>query len=250
VGIIGVGAIGVMLANACVALDMNVLGFDPYISVEAAWGLSRDVRRAKSLDSLVAESDFITIHVPLNDSTKGTINAGLIAKMKNGVKIMNFARGGLVNTKDILAAIESGKVACYATDFPEEALLGKEGVIPIPHLGASTEEAEENCAVMACEQLAAYLETGNITNSVNYPDCSLDFRGGTRITVANRNIPNMIGQITSALASKQINIKDMINKNKGDFAYNIIDIDGDANGDVVEKIKSVEGVIKVRIIKG
>ncbi|HUX11794.1 MAG TPA: 3-phosphoglycerate dehydrogenase, partial [Spirochaetia bacterium] len=200
-GVVGLGAIGAMVANAAIGMGMEVIGFDPFISVENAWGLSRSVRRARSLDALFAEADYITLHVPLTDDTKNTINRSRIASMKKGVRIMNFARGGLVANDDIIAAVDSGQVAGYVTDFPEDVLLGRPGILCVPHLGASTEEAEDNCAVMAVEQLKAFLETGNIRNSVNFPDCQMDLNHRTRLLVANRNIPNLVGQITTVLAN-------------------------------------------------
>lgn len=247
--VVGLGAIGVLAANAASDLGMEVVGYDPYISVESAWGLSRSVKRAKSLEGALADADFITVHVPLIPETKGMINSALLAKAKNGVRVINFARGELVNNKDILAAIKDGKVSVYVTDFPEEEILGIDQVIPVPHLGASTPEAEDNCAYMAADQLKNFLETGNIKNSVNFPNCELDFMRKTRITLANKNVPNMVGQITTVLANEGINIADMINKGKGDVAYNIIDLDGDVSDKVVQKLKAIEGVFMVRIIK-
>ncbi len=248
-GIIGLGAIGVMVANDAVSLGMNVIGFDPYISIDAAWGLSRSVQRAASMDQLLAKCDYITVHVPLNDSTRGLINSESIAKMKKGVKILNFARGELVDNKALLAAIESGQVDRYVTDFPDKDVIGVENIIPIPHLGASTPEAEENCAIMAVRQLCDYLETGNIKNSVNYPDCSMPMNGETRIAIGNRNVPNMVGQISHVIAESGLNIANMINRNKGDHAYNLIDIDGSVPEDVIEKINAIDGIIFTRIIE-
>ncbi|TAL30734.1 MAG: 3-phosphoglycerate dehydrogenase [Spirochaetes bacterium] len=247
-GLIGLGAIGVMVANDAQALGMEVWGYDPFISVEAAWGLSRSVKRAISLDNLIAESDYISIHVPLNDKTKGLLNKEKFALMKKGVRILNFARGGLVKNADIKDAIGQGIVSWYVTDFPEDDLLDIPQVIPVPHLGASTPESEENCAFMAVEQLKDYLEYGNIKNSVNFPECVLPPSGQKRITIANKNIPNMIGQITPVLAEKNININEMLNKSRGDYAYNIIDTDSDIGDDVVSKIKSIHGVIMVRVL--
>lgn len=245
----GLGAVGVMVANAALALGMNVIGYDPYISVEAAWGLSSQVKRARTLEGLVSEADFITIHVPANAETKNSINAKLLSACKKGVRIVNLARGGIVNEQDLLGGLASGQVARYVCDFPEPGLVGKENVLLIPHLGASTLESEDNCAVMACRQLAAFLQRGAIVNSVNFPNCEIDFPGGTRLTVMNRNVPAMLGKITAALAEKNVNIREMINKNKGDVAYNIIDVDSDVDESTLGKIRAIEGIIAVRKIK-
>ncbi len=248
-GVIGLGAIGVSVANDAASLGMKVTGFDPFISVEAAWGLSRSIKKASSLDKLIAESDFITMHVPLNDNTKGLLNAEKFNMMKKGVRILNFSRGGLVNNKDLLAAIEEGIVAKYVTDFPDETLLKADNVISLPHLGASTPEAEDNCASMAVEQIMDYLENGNIKNSVNFPACRMERTpGSTRIIIANKNIPNMVGQIAGLLAEQKINIAEMLNKHRGDNAYNIIDTDSEITEDLIGKIKDIEGVIMVRVL--
>jgi D-3-phosphoglycerate dehydrogenase len=247
-GVIGLGAIGVMVANDALSLGMEVTGYDPFISVEAAWGLSRSVKRAISLDYLISDSDYITLHVPLNDKTKGMISKEKFALMKKGVRLINFARGGLVNNDDLKAAINDGTVACYTTDFPDDDLLNVDHVIPIPHLGASTPESEENCAVMAVDQLREFLEKGNIINSVNFPECSLIPSGSRRILIANKNIPAIIGQITQILADHKINIADMLNKSKGDWAYNIIDIDGDIDEAIVKQIKQIKDIVMARII--
>ena len=247
-GVIGLGAIGVMVANDALGLGMEVAGYDPYISVEAAWGLARTVRRAISLDMLLAQSDYITLHVPLADQTKGMLNRDKFGLMKKGVRIVNLARGGLVKNADLIEAMKAGTVACYVTDFPDDDLLTVPNVIPIPHLGASTPEAEDNCAVMAVEQVRDYLENGNVKNSVNFPACALPSMGRDRIVVANANVPNMVGQITTVLAADRINIADMMNKSAGDFAYNIVDIDGDVSQTQVEKLRKIEGVIMARLI--
>jgi len=247
-GIIGLGAIGVMVANDALALGMEVSGYDPFISVEAAWGLSRSVKRAISLDSLIAESDYITLHAPLNEKTKGILNKDKFSIMKKGVRLINFARGGFVNNTDLKAALQNGTVSCYVTDFPDDELVQMEGVIPIPHLGASTPESEENCAYMAVDQLREYLEKGNIINSVNFPACTMVPSGSRRILIANKNIPAIIGQITQVLAEHKINIADMLNKSKGDYAYNIIDIDSDIDEASIEKLKSIKDVVMVRVI--
>jgi D-3-phosphoglycerate dehydrogenase / 2-oxoglutarate reductase len=247
-GVIGLGAIGVKVANDAISLGMNVIGYDPIISVEAAWELSRDVKRAQSLDSLLTKSDYVTLHAPLNDKTKGMINKDKLAIMKKGGRLLNFARNGLVNNADLRVAIKEGIISCYVTDFPDEELLKMEAVISIPHLGASTPEAEDNCAKMAVVQVKNFLEFGNIKNSVNFPDCEMEPAGRNRITVGNHNVPNMMGQITTVLAGEKINIADLLNKSKGDLAYNIIDVDGPLNEAVVEKLKKVSGVIMVRVI--
>jgi len=248
-GVIGLGAIGVMVANDAVSLGMKVTGYDPFISVESAWGLSRDVKKGTTLDNVLANSDFITMHMPLNDDTKGILNKNKFKIMKKGVKILNFARGGLVNNADLKEAIAEGIVSCYVTDFPEEDLIKIDNVICVPHLGASTEEAEENCAEMAAQQLMDYLETGNIKNSVNFPDCRMEFNGGTRLAITNKNIPNVIAQVSSALAENKINIAEYFNKHKNDVAYNLIDTDSDISETVVKKLKTIDGIISVRKIE-
>ncbi len=249
-GVVGLGAIGAMVANDALALGMEVIGYDPYLSVEAAWELSSSVQKASGLESLLKEVDYLTIHVPLLDSTKGMYNAEKFAMMKDGVKIMNFARGGLINNDDIKEALRSGKVGAYVTDFPDVDLLGVAGVIPIPHLGASTEESEENCAVMAAIQMKNFLEAGNIKNSVNFPNCELPKQSDKkRIIIANKNIPNMISKITTLLADNDTNIYDMLNKSKGEIAYNIIDTDGDIPQDIIEKIYQIDGILMAKIIE-
>jgi D-3-phosphoglycerate dehydrogenase len=248
-GIIGLGAIGSLVANDAISLGMNVVGFDPFISVEFAWGLSREVKRATVLESLVKEADYITLHVPLTDQTKGIINREKFNLMKKGVRILNFSRNGLVKNDDLKQAIADGIVSCYITDFPDENLLKTEKVICIPHLGASTPESEDNCAIMAVEQVRDFLENGNIKNSVNFPECSMPQSTHSRIIIANKNVPNMVGQITTVLADKKINIADMINKHRGDYAYNIIDTDTEISEDVLSLLKKIEGVIMVRFLK-
>jgi D-3-phosphoglycerate dehydrogenase len=247
-GVVGLGAIGVMVANDALALGMDVVGYDPYISVEAAWGLARTVKRATSLDPLLSQSDYVTLHVPLVDATKGMINRERLALMKKGVRIVNLARGALVKTADLKAALASGAVACYVTDFPEDDLLDEKNVIPIPHLGASTPEAEDNCAVMAAFQLRDFLQYGNVKNSVNFPSCEMPYTGRARLVVGNANVPNMVGQITSVLAADKINILDMMNKSAGELAYNVIDVDGDLAEAIVEKVRKIDGVIMARLI--
>ena len=248
-GIIGLGAIGVMVANDAVSLGMKVTGYDPFITVEAAWGLSRDVKKGISLDNVLSNSDFITMHMPLNDDTKGILNKNKFKIMKKGVKILNFSRGGLVNNADLKEALAEGIVSCYITDFPEEDLIKTDNVICIPHLGASTEEAEENCAEMAAQQVMDFLETGNIKNSVNFPDCRMDFNGTTRLAITNKNVPNIIAQISSALAENKINISEYFNKHRNEVAYNLIDTDSDISEDVVKKLKTIDGIISVRKIE-
>lgn len=247
-GIIGLGAIGAMLANDALALGMEVGGYDPFISVDAAWRLSKDVIKETSLDHLLATSDYITIHVPQDGKTKGMLNKEKFAIMKRGARIINMARGGLVVNSDLLAAIEEGVVACYVTDFPEEELLGNDRIITIPHLGASTPESEENCAVMAAKQLKDFLETGNIRNSVNFPECYLEVSGKTRITITNINVPNMIGQFTTILAEHRINLSDVLTHHKGSIGYTILEIDGELPEGVVNRIRGINGVIAVRAI--
>ena len=247
-GVIGLGAIGVRVANAATALGMRVLGFDPFISVEAAWSLSRDVVKAPSLDALIAEADYITIHVPLTADTKNLFNAERIARTKKGARLFNFSRSGLVDNAALKAALASGQLGGYVIDFPEAELLGVDKVLPIPHLGASTPESEDNCAIMAADQIREYLERGNIKNSVNFPACELAPSGKTRITVANRNVPNVISNVTTKIGALGLNIDEMLNKNRGDIAYNIIDVTGDVPADLIDKLKGVEGVIAVRVI--
>ena len=248
IGIIGLGAIGVMVANDAISLGMEVMGYDPFISVNAAWGLSRGVERATSLEQLLATSDYITIHVPLDKNTKGMINKDRLAIMKKGVRIINLARGGLIENEDMLAAIEAGTVSCYVTDFPEEELLGNENVLTIPHLGASTPESEENCAIMAVNQLRDFLEKGIIRNSVNFPQCELIHSGYKRLITAHQNIPNMLGQVTTVLAANKINIADMLTHHRDSIGYNIIDIEGDITDSVLDCIRKIDGVKMVRVI--
>ena len=250
-GVIGLGAIGAMVANTAIGLGMDVIGYDPYISVDAAWSLSRAVHKAESLESLLSKSDYVTIHIPQTNDTKGYINADRIAMMKKGVRLLNFARGGLVVNADVLAAIESGKIASFVTDFADEELLKNDKVICLPHLGASTPEAEDNCAFMAVAQLRDFLENGNITNSVNFPKCRMDEpvpQNGTRLCIANRNVPNMVGQITTILADAKMNIAAMVNQNRANVAYNIIDVENAIDDSIVEKIRAIDGVITVRTI--
>jgi len=248
-GVVGLGAIGVMVANDAIALGMDVIGYDPYISVDAAWNLSREVVRADTLESLLMKSDYITLHIPLGDNTKGLLDAEKFRIMKKDARVINFSRNALVKDKDIVEALESGKLSSYVTDFPTVELLANKKVIGIPHLGASTPEAEDNCAVMAVKQIMDYLEAGAIRNSVNFPRCKLDQRAPNRLLVINKNIPNMVGQITTLLAGANINITDLINHHRDEYAYNIIDTEQQISGAVLEKILKVEGIIRVRAIE-
>ena len=247
-GVIGLGAIGMLVANTAVDLGMEVYGYDPFLSVDAAWGLSSSVHHSIDVSEIYAKSDYITIHVPYNKDTDSMINASAMAAMKDGVRIMNFARGELVSTKDIIVALSDGKVAAYVTDFPNDDLLGVDGVIAIPHLGASTPESEDNCAKMAADELIDYLENGNITNSVNLPNVSMPKAGEKRICIIHDNKPNIIAQLSSAVSSKNINIENMMNKSKKDYAYSILDVDGDATDEIKSEMEAIDGVIKVRVI--
>ncbi|WP_138420793.1 phosphoglycerate dehydrogenase [Aquibacillus sediminis] len=251
-GVIGLGAIGALVANDALALDMDVIGFDPFISVNTAWNLSRNVQRANSIEELFATADYITVHVPYTDETGGMFNEESFNLMKSGVHILNFSRGELVNEADMAEALESGKVGKYITDFPNENVLKMKNAIPIPHLGASTKESEENCAVMAARQVKDFLETGNIVNSVNFPSASLPYTGRRRVTAFHRNVPNMVGQITSALSNYDLNIADMVNRSRGEYAYTMVDIEDEINGDITpsleKKINQIEGIVTTRII--
>ena len=252
-GVIGLGAIGAMVANSASDLGMEVIGYDPFISVDAAWSLSRAVHKAETLDTILTKADYISIHVPQTAETKGLINADRIKAMKKGVRIINLARGGLIVNADVLEGIKSGKIACLVTDFADEELLGNDKVICLPHLGASTPEAEENCALMAVRQLRDFLETGTIINSVNFPKCKLDEEiptGGTRLCIAHKNIPNMVGQITTVLAESTLNISGMSNQSRGDVAYTVIDVDTPVDGAVMYKLGAIKGLIGVRPISG
>lgn len=247
-GVIGLGAIGILVANAAHSLGMEVLGYDPYLSVDAAWGLSRSTRHARSLDEIFASCDYITIHVPLMPDTKNMVNAEAIAKMKDGVRILNFARGGLVNTADILEALKSGKVAAYATDFPDDSLIGVENVLAIPHLGASTPESEDNCARMAANELIDYLESGNIRNSVNLPPVCMPRIGCPRICLFHKNVPNTISKLSGILAGAGINIENMQSKAKKDYAYTILDVTGDVADTAAKQLEEIPEVIRARVI--
>ena len=249
-GVIGLGAIGVRVANVAVHLGMDVYGYDPYVSVDAAWMLSRSIHHAKTVDELYKECDYITIHVPATEDTKGMIDKNAISLMKDGVVILNLARDVLVEQEDIVDALVSGKVRSYVTDFPTKEIVGVKNAIVIPHLGASTEESEDNCAKMAAEELRDFLENGNITHSVNYPDCNMGPKGaGQRITILHKNIPNMLGQFTTLLAEKGMNIALMTNKSRKEYAYTMIDVDTEVSSELEEQIASVSGVLKVRVIR-
>ena len=247
-GIIGLGAIGARVANAALGLGMEVVGYDPYLSVESALSMSRHVVRVNDLETLIKTSDYITLHIPLLKDNKGMINADMISKMKDGVVIINAARGELVDNDSILAAIKEGKVARYVTDFPNDALIGEENVVCIPHLGASTPEAEDNCAVMAAKQLVDYIENGNIVNSVNYPTCEAPRTGAMRIAVHHLNQQNMIAQVTGLLAAEHVNIENMVNKSKGAYAYTMIDTNTHVSEHTVEMMRAVDGILRVRVI--
>ncbi len=247
-GVVGLGAIGSMIGNLALELGMNVVGYDPAISVEAAWQLSSSVERMENLEALLACSDFITLHVPAIPATKHLINSKTLAGMKSTAKILNFAREEIVSSADMVAALDAGVIAGYITDFPAPELLGRKDVLLMPHIGASTEEAEENCAVMAANQLMDFLENGNILNSVNYPKIRMSRNGGTRITFTNKNVPKVLGSVLSILADGEINVVDMVNKSRDEIAYNIIDIEGDLNDSLKAQIAAVDGVVHVRVI--
>ncbi|MCI8960033.1 MAG: phosphoglycerate dehydrogenase [Lachnospiraceae bacterium] len=249
-GVIGLGAIGAEVANAAAGLGMEVYGYDPYISVNAAWMLSRDVKHITSVDRIYQECDYITVHVPLMDATRGMICKETLDQMKDGVVILNFARDLLVNDDDMAEALAGGRVRRYVTDFPNPKSANMPGVIAIPHLGASTEESEDNCAKMAVKEIMNYLENGNIRNSVNYPSCDMGVcRTASRVAVMHLNIPNMIGQVTGMLASSGINISDMTNKSKDKFAYTLLDLESVPGEDVIEKLRGIKGILRVRVVK-
>ena len=247
-GVVGLGAIGVLVANAAKALGMTVYGYDPFLSVDAAWALSRGVHHSATLDEIYANCDYITLHVPLTPDTKEMVNKDSIAAMKDNVRIMNFARGDLVNTADVVDALSSGKIAAYATDFGSEELLDGPGVLVLPHLGASTPESEENCAVMAVDEIRDFLENGNITHSVNLPDVNVPRTGRARITIIHKNVPNVISKITSTVAEENINIDNMVNKSRGEYAYTMLDTDADVSAEAIEAISAVEEIVRVRVI--
>ena len=248
-GIIGLGAIGVRVANAARMLGMEVFGYDPYLSVDAAWSLSSDVKHVTNVDDIYSKCDIITVHVPALESTKGMINADAIAKMKKGVIILNLARDILCNEADVLAGINSGKIRKYVTDFPNTVTAGHDGCIVIPHLGASTEESEDNCAVKAVVELKDYLENGNINNSVNFPKCDMGICTKPRIGIFHKNVANMISQFTKEIGGAGYNISDMTNKSKGDYAYTLIDLEDNVSDALVEKLSKIEGVVRVRVVR-
>lgn len=249
-GVIGLGAIGAKVANIAYRLGMQVYGYDPYVSVDAAWRLSSHVKHITNVEDIYKECDYITLHVPALDSTKYMINKDAFALMKDGVKILNFSRDILVNDDDMIEALASGKAAKYVTDFPNAKIAGVDNVITLPHLGASTEESEDNCAIMAVKQVMDYIENGNIKNSVNYPACDAGVcEAESRITVCHKNIPNMLTRFTGAFAAKAINVSDMVSKSRGDWAYTILDVSAKADDDIVNAIQEIDGVVKVRVVK-
>ena len=250
-GVIGLGAIGVLVANAAISLGMEVYGYDPFLSVDAAWSLSSKVKRAGTREELVAACDYITIHVPLNDSTRGMYNKDLFDITKPGARLLNFARGGLVDTAALKEALEKGTITEYITDFPDAEVINLDHVICIPHLGASTPESEDNCAEMAAMELKQYLEYGNIKNSVNFPSCSIPYTGKARLAILHRNVKGMVGAVANAISDEGLNIDNMVNNNKGEYAYTLIDVDT-FNGkgqEIADRLSKVDGIVKVRIVK-
>ena len=248
-GVIGLGAIGVQVANIATKLGMTVYGYDPFLSVDAALSLSRLVHHVTDLTAIYKNCDYITIHVPQTADTKGMLNAAAFDQMKTGVRVINLARGGLVADEDMIAALKSGKVARYVTDFPDNALTLVKNVVPIPHLGASSPESEENCALMAAQQLRDYLETGNIRNSVNLPTLEQDWSGETRLCIIHRNVPNMLASITAALSRENVNVENMTNKSKGNYAYTIVDVSARVGDAVADEIRAISGVLRVRVLR-
>ncbi|MDR9432816.1 MAG: phosphoglycerate dehydrogenase [Spiribacter sp.] len=249
-GVIGLGAIGVNVANAASGLGMKVIGYDPQITVRSAWNLEADVRRAHSVDEVLAASDVVTLHVPETDDTRGMINAARLAGSRQGLVLLNFARAGIVDDEAIVKALNSGALYRYVCDFPSNALSGHESAIALPHIGASTHEAQENCAIMAAEQVRDFLVTGNVTNAVNFPELVLPRNGsGDRVTVVNANVPNMLGQISATFADANLNIADMYNKSRGEIAYSVVDIDGKVPSKALKRLEQTEGVLAVRVIE-
>ena len=247
-GVIGLGAIGAMVANAAIGLGMKVLGYDPYISVDAAWNLNSGIKKETDINEIFKQSNFISLHVPLNDGTRATVNKDTIAIMKDGAAILNFARGELADENAVIGALKSGKLTRYVTDFPTDALLTTENVVAIPHLGASTPEAEDNCAVMVARQVVDFIDNGNITNSVNMPNCALPRQGKSRVTVFHRNVKNMLGSITSIIGGEGVNISNMLSRAKGDFAYLMLDLDEELSTDALAQISGLNDVIRVRAL--
>jgi D-3-phosphoglycerate dehydrogenase len=247
-GVIGLGAIGALVANAAYSLGMEVYGFDPFISVDAAWKLSVGVNKTVSIESIFSTCDYVSIHVPLNNETKKLFSDDTFSHIKPGLRLLNFSRGELIENDLLKKATADGRIAVYATDFPNPGLLGDENVIAIPHLGASTPESEENCAAMAAVQIREYIEFGNIINSVNFPDCSRPYTGRRRICALHRNVPNVVASLSRAVAERGVNIDNMTNKSKGDYAYTMLDVDGDLNGGVENELQSIDGVLRTRII--
>lgn len=246
--VMGLGAIGVLVANAAATLGMKVIGYDPFISVENAWALSTTIQRATSLDAMLAEADYVTVHIPLSDKTRNMIDEQVLAKMKPSAALLNFSRAELCDTAAVLAALQAGRLRKYVIDFPTEAVIGQPGVIALPHLGASTPESEDNCADMAALQTRNYLETGSIRNSVNLPACELEPAEKHRITAIHKNIPNMIAQITAQLAGANVNIEHLVNKSRKDVAYTVVDSLDDLPANIVETLSAVEGIIRVRVV--
>jgi D-3-phosphoglycerate dehydrogenase len=247
-GVIGLGAIGVKVANAARALGMNVVGYDPTITVKSAWQLAAEVEQAISVDDLLSKSDFVTFHVPLVDSTRGMINAGRIALLKKGAVLLNFSRSGIIDDEAAVAALDEGQLYAYVCDFPSNLLKDHPRCITLPHLGASTREAEENCAVMVADQVREWLENGNVTNAVNFPEIYLPRNGGHRVAVVNSNVPNMVGQISTDLGAAGININDMLNRSRGDIAVTLLDLDKEPSKEVVAQLSSITGVLSVRCL--
>ena len=249
-GVVGLGAIGILVANAATQLGMEVYGYDPYLSVEHAWHLSSAVHRSLSLDEIYQKCDYITLHLPLTKDNRGMVNKDTLQKMKDGVRILNFARGGLVDSADLLAALESGKAAAYATDFPDDSMIGVEGIVAIPHLGASTPESEDNCAMTAVDQMKDYLENGNILNSVNMPSISMAREPGTRrICIIHKNVPNTIALFAATCGDAGINIENMQSKSRGEYAYTILDVSGELSPAAVDTLRALEPIVKVRVIE-
>jgi len=247
-GVVGLGAIGSKVARLGLGMGMEVIGFDPALSVEAAWRLPSEVRRMENLGSLFARADFVSLHLPVLESTRHLVNAESIQSFRKGAVLLNFARDEIVDVEAVLHALDSGRLSRYMTDFPHPRLIGHRGVVPMPHIGASTEEAEENCAVMAADQLRAFLEHGNIRNSVNFPTLELERTGGFRVTVTNRNVPGMLGNILSIFAGAGLNVVDMLNKSRDNIAYNLIDVEGEPSAEALRKLAEAEGVVNVRLI--